>query len=345
MLITGDSGRRDFSNVWVVAEISRGEIHPVTGELLGAARRLAALRNMKTGAVLFGAQVNDLAASLISRGADIVIVVEDPRLDGFNDELEGRILKRLIEKYKPETVLYGATTRGRALAPRAAVMCNCGLTADCTGLDIDPDNGDLLQTRPAFGGNIMATIRCSKHRPQMATVRPRVMKALPPDTGRRGKIIAESAVPSDAEKIKRILNYVRTAGETVNLAEAQIIVAGGRAMKGSRGFRILETLAARLGGAVGASRAAVDSGWISCAHQIGQTGQTVQARAYIACGISGQIQHLAGMRSCRTIIAIDKNPNTPMMRMADIAVSGDLFEIVPALTELLKKNSQERPPC
>ena len=338
MLITNDNDKRDFSNIWVMAEVSQGKVHPVTHELLGAARRLASLRNSKVGAVLFGARVNDLAASLIPYGADIVIVVEDPRLEGFNDELEGRLLKRLIQKYKPETVLYGATTRGRALAPRAAVMCNCGLTADCTGLDIDPENGDLLQTRPAFGGNIMATIRCSRHRPQMATVRPRVMKAPTPDTGHRGEILVEDVASGDAEKIKRILEYIRTSEATVNLSEAQIIVSGGRAMKGSEGFTILEALAAQFGGAVGASRAAVDAGWISYAHQVGQTGQTVQTKVYIACGISGQIQHLVGMQSCETIIAIDKNPDTPMMQMADIAVSGDLFEVVPELTELLKKN-------
>jgi electron transfer flavoprotein alpha subunit len=224
-------------------------------------------------------------------------------------------------------------------------MCNCGLTADCTGLDIDPENGDLLQTRPAFGGNIMATIRCSKHRPQMATVRPQVMKAPAPEAGRRGEILTETLSPSEAENIKRILKYIRNTGAAVNLSEARIIVSGGRAMKGSEGFKVLEALAARLGGAVGASRAAVDAGWISYAHQVGQTGQTVQTKAYIACGISGQIQHLVGMQSCETIIAIDKNPDTPMMQMADIAISGDLFEVVPALTELLKNNAQGGSSC
>jgi electron transfer flavoprotein alpha subunit len=345
MLMSGENDKRNFSDLWVMAEVSRGKIHPVTHELLGAARRLASPRNRKVGAVLFGAAVRDLASSLIPCGADLVIVVEDPRLNGFNDELEGRLLKRLIHKYKPEIVLYGATTRGRALAPRAAVLCNCGLTADCTGLDIDPENGDLLQTRPAFGGNIMATIRCSNHRPQMATVRPQVMKAPPPDAGRKGEILVEAIAPGEAENIKRILEYIHTGGAAVNLAEARIIVSGGRAMKGSEGFKVLEALAAQLGGAVGASRAAVDAGWISYAHQVGQTGQTVQTRLYIACGISGQIQHLVGMQSCETIIAIDKNPDTPMMQMADIAVPGDLFEVVPALTELLKKNPLGRLSC
>ncbi|MDR0403517.1 MAG: electron transfer flavoprotein subunit alpha/FixB family protein [Treponema sp.] len=338
MLITNDSDKQGFSNVWVMAEVAEGgDVHPVTHELLGAARKLAALRKSKVGAVIFGANVKKLAASLIPYGADIVIAVEDPRLALFNDELEGRLLNRLITRYKPEIILCGATTRGRALAPRVAVMAVCGLTADCTGLDIDPENGDLLQTRPAFGGNIMATIRCSKHRPQMATVRPRVMKAPAPDASRTGQIIFEDVASDDAAKIKRILEYIRNTEATVNLADASIIVSGGRAMKGSDGFKVIEKLAAKIGAAVGASRAAVDAGWISYAHQVGQTGQTVQTKLYIACGISGQIQHLVGMQSCETIIAIDKNADTPMMQMADIAVTGDLFEIVPALTELVGK--------
>ncbi|MDR1446477.1 MAG: electron transfer flavoprotein subunit alpha/FixB family protein [Treponema sp.] len=338
MLITNDSDKQSFSDIWVMAELAEGgNVHPVTNELLGTARKLADMRKSKVGAVLFGVKVKDIAASLIPYGADIVIVAEDPRLAGFNDELEGRLLNRLIAKRRPEIILYGATTRGRALAPRVAVTAVCGLTADCTGLDIDPENGDLLQTRPAFGGNIMATIRCSKHRPQMATVRPRVMKAPVPDPSRTGQVIVEDMVSGDTAKIKRILEYIRSTEATVNLADASIIVSGGRAMKGSDGFKVIEKLAAKIGAAVGASRAAVDSGWISYAHQVGQTGQTVQTKVYIACGISGQIQHLVGMQSCETIIAIDKKADTPMMQMADIAVSGDLFEIVPALTELVGK--------
>jgi electron transfer flavoprotein alpha subunit len=214
-------------------------------------------------------------------------------------------------------------------------MANCGLTADCTELGIDPENGDLLQTRPAFGGNILATIRCSNHRPQMATVRPRVMAAPTPDSSRFGEIVHETIEESDMSKIKRVIEVVHSNESTVNLGDAQIIVAGGRAMKGPEGFELLRKLAAKLGGAVGASRAAVDAGWIPYAHQVGQTGQTVQTKVYISCGISGQIQHLVGMQSCETIIAIDKNPDTPMMQMADIAIVGDLFEIIPEiLTQL-----------
>jgi len=214
-------------------------------------------------------------------------------------------------------------------------MTNCGLTADCTGLDIDPENGDLLQTRPAFGGNIMATIRCSNHRPQMATVRPRVMKALEPDTNRTGEIIREDIQESDASKIKKIIEIVHSNEASVNLGDAQIIISGGRGVKGPAGFDLLRKLAAKMGAAIGASRAAVDAGWIPYAHQVGQTGQTVQTKLYIACGISGQIQHLVGMQACENIVAIDKNPDTPMMQIADIAVVGDLFEIIPELINRL----------
>jgi electron transfer flavoprotein alpha subunit len=210
-------------------------------------------------------------------------------------------------------------------------MGNCGLTADCTGLAIDPENGDLLQTRPAFGGNMLATIRSSNHRPQMATVRPRVMKAPEPDTSRKGQIIKESILDTDADKMKKILEIFHSNEAAVNLSDARIIISGGRGMKGPEGFQLLKQFASRIGGAVGASRAAVDAGWIPYTHQVGQTGQTVQTTLYIACGISGQIQHLVGMQSCDMIVAIDKNPDTPMMQIADIAIVGDLFEIIPEI--------------
>jgi electron transfer flavoprotein alpha subunit len=271
------------------------------------------------------------APTLFPYGADQVIVVDDCRLAGFIDEIEAKVLTRLIEQYKPEIVICGATTRGRALIPRVAVMTQCGLTADCTELAIDPENGDLLQTRPAFGGNIMATIRCSRHRPQMATVRPRVMKTPVADPSRTGKVIIEKIQDSDASKIKRIVDVFHSDETAINLADAQIIISGGRGMKGPAGFDLLRRFATRVNGAVGASRAAVDAGWIAYAHQVGQTGQTVQTKVYIACAISGQIQHLVGMQSCDLIIAIDINPDTPMMQMADIALVGDVFEIIPEI--------------
>lgn len=335
MMIKNNAEKSKYSNVWAVAEVLSGRIQPVTNELIGAARLLADKRSSQVYAVVIGSGVSEQAGSLFAFGADKVIIVDDKRLSGFTDETEARVMGRLIEKYKPEIVICAATARGRALIPRVSVMTNCGLTADCTGLDIDPENGDLLQTRPAFGGNIMATIRCPNHRPQMATVRPRVMKALEPEQGKSGEIIRESLQDGDAGKIKRIVEIVRSEESAVNLGDAQIIISGGRGVKGPEGFELLRRFAAKVGGAVGASRAAVDAGWIPYTHQIGQTGQTVQTKVYIACGISGQIQHLVGMQSCDTIIAIDKNPGTPMMQIADIALTGDLFEVIPEIIKEL----------
>jgi len=332
MIALSDAEKKEYRNIWVVAEVMSGEIQPVTNELIGAARTLADTRKSEVWVVVMGSVFEAKLKSLFSYGADVAIVVDNQALSGFVDETEAKIIKRLIVKYKPEVVICGATTRGRALIPRVSIMTNCGLTADCTGLAIDPENGDLLQTRPAFGGNIMATIRCSNHRPQMATVRPRVMKSPEPDPVRSGRIIKEKMLTSDVEKIKQIIDVFHSTETAVNLSDAQIIISGGRGMKGPKGFNLLKQFAKKVGGAaVGASRAAVDSGWIPYAHQVGQTGQTVQTKVYIACGISGQIQHLVGMQSCDLIIAIDKNPDTPMMHIADIAVVGDLFEIIPEI--------------
>ncbi len=337
MITLTQEDKNKYKNVWVIAEILSGVIQPVTHELIGAARILADKRGSDVWVMVMGFGLVGQSESLYAYGADTVILVDDEKLSGFVDELEAKILSRMIYKYSPEMILCGATTRGRALAPRVAVMTFCGLTADCTGLDIDLDNGDLLQTRPAFGGNIMATIRCSDHRPQMASVRPRVMKAPEPDNSRTGNIINESVIDSDSINIKKILEVFHNTESSVNLADAQIIISGGRGMKGKAGFDLLRKFAVKVGGAVGASRAAVDSGWIPYAHQVGQTGQTVQTKVYIACGISGQIQHLVGMQSCDMIIAIDKNPDTPMMQIADIAIVGDLFEIIPEIIKEIPK--------
>ncbi len=337
MKLANEQDKLNYRNVWILAEFSEpGRFHSASFELLGAARGLANDLNCEVWAIALG---NDLsqASELISFGADKVIAVEDARLKDFNDELECGILERLVRKYRPEIMLGAATIKGRALIPRLASKLYTGLTADCTELSIDRETGELLQTRPAFGGNIIATIRSGGFRPQMATVRPKVMKALPKDPDRKGEIIRETVEDKDAYHIKEIIETVTAEGDTLNLSDARIIVAGGRAMKGPDGFKLLKTLADKLGGAVGASRAAVDNGWIAYPHQVGQTGQTVQADIYIACGISGQIQHLIGMQSCKTIIAIDVDDTTPMMQLADIAVKGDLFEIVPALIAELDK--------
>jgi electron transfer flavoprotein alpha subunit len=212
-----------------------------------------------------------------------------------------------------------------------------GLTADCTGLEIDPETGCLLQTRPAFGGNIMATIKSADHRPQMATVRPRVMDAPEPDPGRTGRLIKEPFTPELTGTGMRVLETSVTGAETISIADARFIIAGGRGVKSKEGFDLLRKFASLVGGAVGASRAAVDAGWIDYAHQIGQTGQTVQPRVYIACGVSGQVQHLVGMQSANIIIAINKDPAAPIMQIADYAVVGDLFEVIPAMMAELRR--------
>ncbi|PKM65655.1 MAG: electron transfer flavoprotein subunit alpha [Firmicutes bacterium HGW-Firmicutes-19] len=329
MITKTEIEKANFRNVWVIGEVEDGNILPVTHELLGAARNLADKRGSEVWAVLMGNSIQN--PHLFAFGADVCLLVDDQRLTHFIDELESKILSRLIEKYLPEIILCGATSRGRALIPRVAVSSYCGLTADCTQLDIDPDNGDLLQTRPAFGGNILATIRSSNHRPQIASVRPRVMKIPQPDNDRDGITIFEKILPTDEINNKKVVDVYHDSQSAINLADAEIIIAGGRGTHGKAGFELLRQLAQKVGGAVGASRAAVDSGWIPYTHQVGQTGQTVQTKIYIACGISGQIQHLVGMQSCDLIIAIDKNPDTPMMQMADIAITGDMFEILPEL--------------
>lgn len=329
MITKTETEKANFRNVWVIGEVEDGTVLPVTLELLGTARELADMRGSEVWVILLGSRIQN--PNLFVYGADVCMIIDDIRLQHFIDELEAKVLSRLIEKYLPEIILCGATSRGRALIPRVAVTSYCGLTADCTQLDIDPSNGDLLQTRPAFGGNILATIRSSNHRPQIASVRPRVMKIKQPDTDRDGITLFETILPSDEINNKKVVEVFHDTQSAINLADAEIIIAGGRGTHGKAGFELLRQLAQKVGGAVGASRAAVDSGWIPYTHQVGQTGQTVQTKIYIACGISGQIQHLVGMQSCDLIIAIDKNPDTPMMQMADIAITGDMFEILPEL--------------
>jgi len=329
-----------YKNVWVFGEQKRGVIQPVVYELLGKGRELADNLGCELWTVLLGYKIKNRAQELIHRGADKVIVVEDPLLENFLDEPYTQVLVDLIQKYKPEILLAGATTIGRALISRVAVKVHAGLTADCTGLEIDPAKKILLQTRPAFGGNIMATIITPNHRPQMATVRHKVMKEAPVDSERKGEVEVLNYNGKLNSKTK-LIDMIDEVGKTVNLAEADIIVSGGRGLGKAENFKIIEELAEVLGAAVGASRAAVDAGWISYAHQVGQTGRTVCPRLYIACGISGQIQHLVGMQSSDIIIAINKDPEAPIFKVADYGIVGDLFEIVPLLTtrfrEVLKK--------
>ncbi|HDL09668.1 MAG TPA: electron transfer flavoprotein subunit alpha [Candidatus Omnitrophica bacterium] len=339
IVIEREEEKKDFSqykNVWVFAEQKRGVIQPVVYELLGKGRELADRLGSQLWAILLGYRIRDQAQELIYRGADKVIVVEDLLLENFLDEPYTQVLVDLIQKYKPEILLAGATTIGRALVSRVAVKVHAGLTADCTGLEIDSEERLLLQTRPAFGGNIMATIITPNHRPQMATVRHKVMKEAKVDSKRKGEVEVLNYDGKLGSRTK-LIDMIDEVGKTVNLAEADIIVSGGRGLGKAENFRIIEELAEVLGAAVGASRAAVDAGWISYAHQVGQTGRTVCPKLYIACGISGQIQHLVGMQSSDIIVAINKDPEAPIFKVADYGIVGDLFEIVPLLTKRFKE--------
>jgi electron transfer flavoprotein alpha subunit len=325
-----------YHGVWVFAE-QKGEVPAgVAYELLGEGRKLAGLLGVPLSAVLMGEGVKQAAKQLIARGADNVYLVDDPALKDFNDESYADIFVQLIQRFKPEIVLMGATTYGRSLAPRVASRINTGLTADCTKLEIDLDRRILMQTRPAFGGNLMATIVCPNHRPQMATVRPKVMKALDPNPSRAGKIIKPDVViPTDVKT--RVVEVVSNLTEMVNLAEADIIVSGGRGLGDPKNFVLLEELARTLGGAVGASRAAVDAGWIPYSHQVGQTGKTVGPKVYFACGISGAVQHLAGMSSSDTIVAINRDPDAPIFKVATFGIVGDALQVVPELIKVFKE--------
>jgi len=328
---------KGYKGVWVFIEQKNGKVQSVSYELLGKSQDLAKKLNCQVSGVLIGNNLEDQVEELFWRGADNIYLVQAPEIANFQDEPYTRILVELIKKHKPEILLCGATNIGRSLISRVAVNIKTGLTADCTGLDIDPAKNILLQTRPAFGGNIMATIISPNYRPQMATVRHKVMQPMEPDKKRKGKLIKESFDISLYASRTKLLDIVEEIESLVNLAEADIIVSGGRGMGGPENFKLLEELAHVLGAAVGASRAAVDSGWMPYSHQVGQTGRTVAPKIYIACGISGQIQHLVGMQSSKIIVAINKDPEAPIFKVATYGIVADLFQVVPALTKKFKE--------
>ncbi|MFH1799102.1 MAG: electron transfer flavoprotein subunit alpha [Candidatus Omnitrophota bacterium] len=328
---------KSYKDVWVFAEQKRGKVQSVVFELLGKGRELADKLGVKLCAVLLGDNMDVAAGELIAGGADKVYVGDSHKLKAYQDDPYTKVLTYLVSKYKPEIVLCGATTIGRSLISRVAVTIDTGLTADCTALDICPEDRLLLQTRPAFGGNIMATIISPNTRPQMATVRHKVMKELEPDPFRKGEIVKEELDGDILTTRTKLIDIVEEIEETVNLAEADIIVSGGRGLGAKENFDIIRELALVLNGAVGASRSAVDADWIAYSHQVGQTGKTVCPKLYIACGISGQIQHLIGMKSSDTIVAINKDPDAPIFGVATYGIVDDLFKIVPLLTEHFKK--------
>lgn len=320
-----------WSGVWVYCEFRAGKLAPVSKELLGIGKTLADARGVKLTAVLIGFETGDIAENLIGHGADIVYRADDPALRYFTDETYGAVLTKLIQEHKPEVVLAGATAIGRSFLPGVANTLRAGLTADCTQLSIRAEDGALLQTRPAFGGNIMATIECPNSRPQMSTVRPNVMKALEFDPKRNGEVIDIDLEPAQLQSKVRVLESVVAELDNVNIQESDILVGGGRGLENEKGFELIRELAKSLNGSVAASRAVVDSGWIGYPHQVGQTGKTVAPKLYIACGISGAIQHVAGMQSADTIVAINRDADAPIFNVTDFGIVGDLFEILPKL--------------
>ncbi len=352
-------------DIYVVAEQRDGNIAKVTMELLGEATKLAGELGEKVYAVLMGDQIKDKAQDLIEHGADGVVVVEDPMLAEYVTEPYAKALTAVIKNYDPNIVLFGATSIGRDLAPRVAARVHTGLTADCTRLDVDMneyfdflhatsnadtdaiekrlgmDDKNLKMTRPAFGGNVMATIRCADHRPQMATVRPGVMKKLDAVVGREGTVEEFKVEFEAADMNVKIKEVVRETKKAVDITEAKVLVSGGRGIGSPEFFGELQKVADLLGGEISSSRANVDAGWIARDRQVGQTGKTVRPDLYMACGISGAIQHIAGMESSECVIAINKNDTAAIFEVADLGIVGDVKVIIPKLIEALAKYQEE----
>ncbi len=328
---------KDWKNVWILAEVSNGQLSPTAYELLTAARALADGLGEKLCAVLLGSGVKNLAADLIDHGADIVYVCDAAPLANYIDDVYAKTLAAMIKEYKPNKFLLPATNLGRSLSAKTAVFVGTGLTADATEVTIHAEDGQLYATRPTFGGNLMATITCAKTRPEMCSLRPMSYAKAAAQKGRKGEVVEFAFDGKNFTSLAKFLQFIKSEGEGLDLSEAEVIVAGGRGLGKPEGFALLEKLAKRLGGTVAASRAPVDSGWIEYRRQIGLTGRTVKPKLYIACGISGQIQHMAGCSGADVIVAINKDPEAPIMKLAHYAVEGDLYEVIPAMLEALEK--------
>ncbi len=327
----------EYSGVWILAEQKNGRVQRISHELLSRGVELAEKRRCKLSAVILGhgIKTNDLE-ELIERGADEVIAMEAAELEHFLVEPYAACMLKLIGQYRPEIIIAGATSTGRTLMPYVAVKAHAGLTADCTGLDIEKETNNLLQTRPAIGGNIMATIKTPKFRPQMSTVRPRSTRPAPRQRNRKGEIIR--LVPSKEDLGSRIARMDFIANEEEqSLGEADIVVVVGRGIKRAENIPLVRALADSLGAALGASRDVIDRGWLSYPHQVGLSGQTISPKLYIGIGVSGAIQHLAGMQTSETIVAINRDPDAQIFKVADFGIVGDLFEVVPVLTEHIKQ--------
>jgi electron transfer flavoprotein alpha subunit len=325
-----------YKNVAVFVEQHNGVLAGVSYEMLGEGRKLADQLEEKLYAVLLGNSMQKAAEEVIKLGADKVFYFEGPNLEHFQDDTYCKLVSDFIFKEKPSIFLAGATAVGRSFLPKVAARVYGGMVADCTKLEVDTTKRLLLGTRPAFGGNLMATIICPHHRPQMATVRHKVMKPAVKNDSRTGEVIVHKVESTIAFERTKIIDIIKEIESTVNITEADIIVSGGRGLGSAEKFNMLRQLAEILGGAVGASRAAVDNGWIPYSHQVGQTGKTVCPKLYIACGISGSVQHMAGMQSSDYIIAINKDPNADIFQVANLGIVGDLNEVIPALITTFK---------
>lgn len=328
---------QEYKGVFVFTEMLDGAVSEVALELLGEARRLAQPLNTTVTAVLLGDGSLQPYAKLAARGADRIIALRHPLLAEYRTTTYTRALQQVVEEFKPDIFLFGATAIGRDLAPRLSARLRTGLTADCTQLEVDPETNNLMMTRPAFGGNLMATILCADHRPQMATVRPGVMQKITMPQDAKAEIVEMDAhiAPSDADV--EILQTVLNPPAKLNIREASVLVSGGRGIGGPENFTQLEKVAEMLGGTMAASRAAVDAGWVAKDRQVGQTGQTVRPDLYIACGISGAIQHVAGMEESGYIIAINKDEAAPIFGVADLGIVGDANAVLPALEKALRE--------
>jgi electron transfer flavoprotein alpha subunit len=330
------SSEGKFQGVWTLGEQRDGEISSVSYELLAWGRELADKRGTTLASVILGHNVQEKVDGLIQHGADIVYVVDHPGLEHFAPDVHAAILEKLVREFMPEIFIASATTYGRTVMPVLAAKVETGLTADCTELDIDQETGLLIQTRPAIGGNVMATIKTPDHRPQMSTVRPRSKKSLAIDASRTGKVI-EKQYP-DALFVSKVkfLEFIKDETTALPIQEAEIIVSGGKGLKDVKNFTLVHELADLLNGSVGASRQAVDMSWIPYSHQVGLSGKTVSPRLYVAAGISGAVQHIAGMSSADVVVAINNDPDAPIFKVCDFGIVGDALEILPILIEKLK---------
>ncbi|BDR74867.1 electron transfer flavoprotein subunit alpha/FixB family protein [Clostridium tetani] len=331
----------DYKGVWVFAEQRDGELQKVSLELLGKGREIADKLGVELTALLLGNKIDNIAEELVAYGADKVIYAQNPLLSHYTTDGYTKVICDLVAEEKPEIILVGATYIGRDLGPRVAARLRTGLTADCTALDVEEGTNNLLMTRPAFGGNLMATIVCGEHRPQMSTVRPGVFEKLKKDAGRKGEIKKIEAKLEMSDIRTKVEDVVKITKNVMDIGEAEFLVAGGRGIGSKENFKMLEELAELLGGNVAGSRAAIDNGWIDKDYQVGQTGKTVRPMVYIAVGISGAIQHLAGMQDSDYIIAINKDEAAPIMQIADLGLVGDYNKIVPELIAKLKEEKEE----